>query len=204
MRLTDVINCIATVTVAIATVVYVCLTYRLLRQMQVQAALATPPALRILPEDRVKGEPGSFTLTMQNVGLSDIDDLQLFYDYLVVLQPPSQPLTITRYGGFVAGPDATLGPLDREHKKEFTLIFKDIYPEMEKAWSSVPTGGSMMLARIRLRYTRRADATTFSRIKIYRIAKGGDFITDYEREEPSAFGLISYGQVKRLLAGTNE
>ena len=99
-KVTDWITGISTIVLVVITTIYVCFTHRMLSQGQSQLALAKDPVVTVEPEGQVEGKVGQFTLTLRNLGLSDLHNVRIYEDYFVSLTPSGEPITLTRFGGY--------------------------------------------------------------------------------------------------------
>jgi len=198
-KITDWIMGISTVMLVFITMTYVVFTYQILKDGRRQLPLAQDPVIRIVPEDDVVGEVGSFELSISNQGLSDLSRMRIFEDYFVSLTPKGGPIKLHRFGLFSVKPDTVIPTLNRGDTKNFRISFKSIDKDMTDLFHSDEKGHRMKIARLLVKFRRNVDGKEFSYSKAYVIAGNGNYLLDHDERGMSFPGGPSFADIKNVL-----
>ena len=162
-----------------------------------QSALTTSPILILEPNFMVKGQPGKFTISLCNKGLSDVSDIQLYEDYYVLVESKDGVRSYILAGGLTILPDKTWELLGARDSIKVDLDFTKQLDGMNKIYGETK-GYKMRLARFTVHFNRKIDGRQFTVRKAFIIAGHGDLLIDSERQMPAPFGP-SWSDVKRDL-----
>jgi hypothetical protein len=195
----DWITSVATVVLAIITVIYVCLTYKILTETRRQVALTQNPIVTILPEENVEGEEAKFNLDLVNTGVTDVYDIRIYEDYFGCLTPPQGPTTFHKFGVMIMAPNTHIPSLKQGEKCAFKLEFHEIYKEMAAFWQSDIKAFKMTIVRLLVKYKRSGDGKEFRTYKAYIIALGGSLLLDHDERGITMPVGPSYSQIKQVL-----
>ncbi len=198
-KITDWIMGISTSILVVITAIYVIFSYQILQDGRRQLSLAQDPVIRILPEDDVAAEVGSFELSISNQGLSDLSKIRIYEDYFVSLTPKGGPITLHRFGMFSVKPNTVIPTLHRGSTKRFTISFKSILENMKNFDNSDEKGHRMRIARLLVKFRRNIDGKEFSYSKAYVIAGHGDYLLDHDERGITFPGGPSFADIKNVL-----
>jgi hypothetical protein len=131
----------------------------------------TEPVIHVEPEVGVKkpaeGKNGVFTVSLENSGLADINDVQVFNDYFVAQKRPQ--IVITRIGGYSTLPDQTIKYLRSKETADITVDFSKVIGLM---WSYAKRYNlpNVLGVRMMITYRRAVDGKPFSFVRCYGVA----------------------------------
>lgn len=203
VKVTDIITVFWTTILVIATLYYAFITKNILESMNRQVVLTQSPIIKISPEDQVIGQLGDFTLTIINTGISDVIDIDIYWDPFLSLQPNGEPVRFYRFGMVTAKANHKISTLRSGQKQEFKVEFKDNMKEINEFYiRSDMKGMRMRILRLIINFKREVDRKEFSFTKAYVIGGKGEVLSDHydpRRDFAHEEGYLSYPELKRLL-----
>lgn len=199
-KITDWISGISTFILVIITAVYVILTFKILTKSENELVLSQEPVVIIMPDETVRGGVGEFELTLQNIGLSDLKDIEIFEDYFVSLTPKGGRIQLIRFGSYSTLPNSKFSKLLSGDSLIFKISFKEFHENMTDFYLGKLKGHRMKIAKLQVKYRRILDGKAFSISKAYIIAGNGDLIIDYNSERDIKFqDMPTFEEIKNIL-----
>jgi hypothetical protein len=175
------------------------------KEQEKQLLLQEAPVVKILPDGIVKGTEGSFELSIENSGLSDVVDIEIYEDYFVALGLINKPIKLYRFGMFSIKPNTEIKYLPKNKAEKFRIEFKKTLDDMSQFYRDNSIKGQrMMIARIKINLVRQIDGKKFSHAKAFIIAGNGDTLVDYDTSREIKGDIIAYSfdDVKEILGIT--
>lgn len=199
-KITDWISGISTFILVIITAVYVILTFKILTKSENELVLSQEPVVVIMPAEIVRGDVGEFELTLHNIGISDLKEIEIFEDYFVSLTPKGGNIQLNRFGPYSILPNSKFANLFSRDSIKFNIWFKAFHKEMVDLYNSELKGHRMMIAKLQIKFRRILDGKFFSFSKAYIIAGHGDLLIDYNTERDIKFqDMPTFEEIKNIL-----
>jgi hypothetical protein len=199
-KITDWISGISTLILVIITGVYVYLTFDLIEQNKNQFSISQDPVIEILPKETIKGHIGDLELWLNNLGISDINEIEIFEDYFVSLKPQGGNIQLYRFGPFATLPNTRIPFLAKKDSIMFKISFKEINDEMSKFYLSDLKGHRMKIVKLQVNFRRALDGKEYSKLKAYIIAGHGDFLIDYNTmRDIKIEDIPTFREIKKIL-----
>lgn len=166
--------------------------------------LQEEPILKILPESDIKGDQGVFKLKLYNKSLGEVTNIEIYEDYFVALGNKGSPVNLYRFGMFSVKPNSYFPSIPKNDTLNFTIDYSNLKEDMNEFYlDDSRKGQRMMVAKIKLNYTRKIDGKIFSQVKVFIIA-ANDYLIDYDssRDLKTDFHSYTFDEVKEILGAT--
>jgi len=164
-----------------------------------QIELSNEPVIKISNTGIIHGNNKIFELTIENCGVSDIQNIFIKDTYYVANKPRDGNTTLYQFGPIFLKGKTNFNTLQSRESKVFTIDLNLVYEDMTEFYLSAK-GNVHKLVNLAVSYERKVDGKLFHYNKLYGIGGNGEVLIDnFEDDIPVLQDMISSDEIKKIL-----
>ena len=118
--------------------------------------------IKLSPEGNVEGSLANFELTIENISLSKIVDIEIYENYFVAIKNQEAPINLIQFGSINTIPNTKINTILSKEKAPLLIEFGKTFDEMDKLQISKSTKGQRTkVLLIKINFLRNLDGNSF-------------------------------------------